>query len=152
GGDSLLAVAGTGSDTLIGGTGTCDILYAGTSGNNTLRAGTGTDSMFGGIRGGTKPFVGKTGNTCLKGDTGNDIYQFTETGSGHDTIANFNVNGDQLVIGSNLNNYGFTSAAQLVAAATATNSNTVLHLSSKDDIALLGISQPSNLVNSILVS
>jgi hypothetical protein len=56
------------------------------------------------------------------------------------------------MIALNLDGNGITNAAQLIAGATVSNGNTVLHLSSKDDITLLGVSQPSNLLSSILVA
>ena len=152
GGDSLLAVQGRGSDTLIGGNGTTDVLFAGTSGNNTLVAGTGNDYMFGGFSGGTTAFVDNTGNNYMKGGTGTTIYQFTENGSGHDTIANFNPATDQLQVAANLNGNGITSASQLISGASVNNGNTVLHLSSKnDDIMLVGIADPTTLANSVTV-
>jgi hypothetical protein len=152
GGDSLLAVVGSGSATLTGGTGSTDLLFAGT-GPTTLKAGTGNDYMFGAYNS-TAPttFIDNTGNNYMKGGGGPNTYVFTENNSGHDTIANFNVTTDQVRIGANLDGNGITSASVLIAGATISNGNTVLHLSPKDDITLLGISQPSSLINSILVS
>ncbi len=149
GGDSLLAVVGSGTATLTGGTGTCDLLYGG-SGPTTLNAGTGNDYLFGGS--GPTTFVDNTGNNYMHGGIGANTYQFTENNSGHDTVANFNVSTDQVQIAPNLDSNGITTAAQLITGATVSNGNTILHLSSKDDITLLGISQPSSLLSSILVS
>ena len=47
---------------------------------------------------------------------------------------------------------GITTAAQLMAGATVSNGNTVLHLSSTNDITLLGIPTPASLLSSIIVS
>src|SRR5262249_30801672 len=149
GGDSLLAVVGNGTATLTGGTGGCDLLFGG-SGPTTLRAGTGNDYLFGGSRPTT--FVDRTSNNYLHRGTRSHTYQFTGNGSGHDTIANFNLNTDHLQIGTNLNGNGVTTAAQLIAGATVSNGNTMLHLSPNDDITFLGITQPSSLINSILIS
>jgi hypothetical protein len=155
GGDSLLAVTGastpyyTGTATLTGGIGTCDLLFGG-NGTTTLNAGTGNDYLFGGA--GSTTFVDNTGNDYMHGGTGTNIYMFTENHSGHDTIANFNLAADHMQIGANVNGNGITSAAQLIAGATVKNGSTVLHLSPQDDITLIGISQPSTLLNSIMVS
>jgi hypothetical protein len=148
-GDSLLSVVGSGTATLTGGTGTSDLLFGG-SGPTTLIAGTGNDYMFTGS--GATTFVDNTGDNYMKGGAGANTYVFTENNSGHDTIANFNTATDMLRIGSNLNGDGITTASQLIAGATVSNGDTVLHLSSKDDITLLGITAPSSLLNSILVS
>jgi Ca2+-binding RTX toxin-like protein len=152
GGDSLLAVVGNGTATLTGGSGGCDLLYGG-SGPTTLIAGTGNDYMFGGS--GPTTFVANIGNDYMRGGTGPNTYQFAANHSGHDTIANFNSATDHLQIGANLN--GIATASQLVAGAivagaTVSNGNTVLHLSPNNDITLLGVSSPVSLLNSILVS
>jgi Ca2+-binding RTX toxin-like protein len=149
GGDSLLAVVGNGTATLNGGSGSCDLLYGG-GGPTRLNAGTGNDYMFGGS--GPTTFADNTGNNYMHGGTSANSFLFAENNSGHDIIANFNVSTDQVRIGANLNGNGITSAAQLLAGATVNNGNTVLHLSQKDDITLFGISQPSNLINAILVA
>jgi Ca2+-binding RTX toxin-like protein len=149
GGDSLLAVVGSGTATLTGGTGTTDLLYGG-SGPTTLRAGTGNDYLFGGS--GPTTFVDNTGNNYMHGGTGANVYQFSENNSGHDAIANFNPNTDQLKIAPNLDGNGITTTAQLIAGATVSNGNTTFHLSPSDDITLLGITQPANSLYAIIVS
>lgn len=149
GGDTLLAVVGPGIATLTGGTGTIDLLYGG-SGPTTLNAGIGNDYLFGGS--GSTTFVDNTGNNYMHGGTGTNTYQFHDNGSGHDTIANFNINSDRLQIAPNLNGDGVLTAAQLISSATVSNGNTVFHLSSNDDVTLLGINQPSTVLNTILIS
>ncbi|MBV9481335.1 MAG: hypothetical protein JO249_11360 [Acidobacteria bacterium] len=149
GGDSLLAVVGNGTATLTGGNGGTDLLYGG-GGRTTLVAGTGNDYLFGGS--GPTTFVDNTGNNYLHGGTGANTYQFTDSHSGHDTIANFNPATDHIQVAANLNGNGIASGAQLLAGATLSNGNTVLHLSPNDDITLLGVSNPSSLLASILVS
>jgi hypothetical protein len=149
GGDSLLAVVGSGTATLSGGTGSCDLLFGG-SGPTTLKAGTGNDYLFGGSASNT--FVDSTGNNYMHGGSGANTYVFRENNSGHDTIANFNISTDHLQIGANLDGNGITTAAQLIAGANVSNGNTVLHLSAKDDITLLGVGSPATLAHSILVS
>jgi Ca2+-binding RTX toxin-like protein len=148
GGDSLL-YAGSGNDTLIGGSGTCDLLFGGT-GNSTLKAGTGNDYLFGGY--GKNTFVDNTGNNYMKGHGTANTFMFDEANSGHDTIANFKTSTDKLQIGANLNGNGIYTAADLINTATVSNGNTVLHLSSKDDITVLGISTPSSLLNTLVIA
>jgi hypothetical protein len=153
GGDSLLAVVGNGTATLTGGTGTSDLMFGGT-GSTTFNPGPGNDYLFAAYNAtGTQTFNDNTGNNYMYGSSsGPNVYVFAENNSGHDTIANFNISTDHVQIAPNLDGNGITNAAQLIAGATVSNGNTVLHLSSKDDITLLGVSQPSSLVNSILVS
>jgi hypothetical protein len=153
GGDSLLAVVGNGTATLTGGTGSSDLMFGG-RGATTFNPGPGNDYLFAAYNAtGTQTFNDNTGNNYMYGSSsGTNVYAFADNNSGHDTIANFNVSTDRLRIAPNLNGSGVSSAAQLVAGATINNGNTVLHLSPTNDITLLGISQPSSLVNSILVS
>jgi hypothetical protein len=109
--------------------------------------------MFGAYNAtGTTTFNDNTGNNWMHGGGGSNKYVFAENGSGHDTIDNFKTITDQLSIAPNLNGTGVTTAAQLIAGATVSNGNTILHLSPKDDISLLGITSPSSLLNSILMS
>jgi Ni,Fe-hydrogenase III small subunit len=145
--DTLLH-AGGGTDTLTGGTGLVDLLYGGT-GNDTLIAGKGNDFLFGGTA--TNTFVDGTGNDYMQGAGNANTYAFDESHSGHDVIANFNLTTDMLRIGPNLNSGGLTTVSSLIATATVSNGNTVLHLSPQDDITLFGISNPATLVHSILV-
>src|SRR5262249_15725950 len=135
GGDSLLH-AGNGNDTLIGGTGTCDLLFGG-SGNTTLKAGTGNDYLFGGT--GNNTFIDNIGNNFMKGGPKGDVYVFNVDHSGHDTIANFNTAADQLQISHNLNAGGINTVADVIATATVSNGNTILHLGPQDDVTLLGV-------------
>ena len=81
-----------------------------------------------------------------------NVYMFVKSNSGQDTIANFNPTTDRLQIAANLNGNGITSASQLISGATFSNGNTTLHLSSKDDITLIGVSAPSNLASLIFLS
>jgi len=148
GADSLIH-AGGGNDTLEGGVGTTDLLFGGT-GNDTFKAGTGNEYMFGGTS--TNTFIDGTGNNYMQGNGTANTYVFMENHSGHDTIANFNVATDSLHIAANVDGNGLTTAAGLIATATVSNGNTVLHMSPQDDITLLNIATPSTLAHSILVS
>jgi hypothetical protein len=75
-----------------------------------------------------------------------------KTTPGHGAIANFHVNADRLRIAPKLDDHGITSATHAVSGATVSNGTTVLHLSPTKDITLFGGSEPSTLVNSLLVS
>ena len=147
GGDSLLH-AGGGNDTLVGGSGTVDLLFGGT-GTTTLKAGTGNDYLFGGT--GKNTFIDNIGNNFMKGGPSTNAYVFNEAHSGHDTIANFNPATDQLQITHGLNGNGVATVADLIAGATVSNGNTILHLSAHDDITLLGIASPAALSHAIVI-
>ena len=67
GGNSLLAVIGAGTATLIGGNDSTDLLFGG-SGPTTLIAGTGNDYLFAGT--GTTTFIDNKGDDYMKGDRG----------------------------------------------------------------------------------
>jgi hypothetical protein len=149
GGDSLLSVVGGGTDTLNGGTGAVDLMYGGT-GNDTFNPGPGNDFMFGGA--GHNTFNDNTGNDYYRSGGTANVYWFGEAHSGHDTVANFKSGTDTLKVAANLNGNGITTASQLIAGATVSSGNTVLHLSAQDDITLLGISSPSSIATAVLVS
>jgi hypothetical protein len=172
GGDALLAVVGSGTATLTSDSaaGGSALLYGG-SGPTTLIAAGGNDYLFGGGSGSSyvydssgasqfgpqqsTTFVDGTGNDYMYGGTGANIYEFKQSntaGARSTTIANFNINSDELRIAANIDGNGITSASQLLSSATVSNSSTVLHLSPNDDITLLGINQPSSLLNHIIVS
>jgi hypothetical protein len=169
--DVLLSVVGNGTATLTSksAAGGNALLYGG-SGPTTLIAGAGNDYMFGGGSGSsyiyntsqslqfgaqqTTTFIDGTGNDYMLGGPGPNIYAFqvNATGPRTTTIANFNTSTDRLQVAANLDGNGMNSASQLLAGATLSNGNTTLHLSPNDNITLLGISQPSTLLNSIFVS
>ena len=148
GGDSLLSVVGSGTDTLNGGTGAVDLFYGGT-GNDTFNPGTGNDYLFGGS--GKNTFNDNTGNDYYRSGGTANVYWFGEDHSGHDSINAFHTNTDKLDVAANLNGNGITTASQLIAAATVSNGSTVLHLSAQDDITLLGISSPSSISTALAV-
>ena len=96
-------MVGTGTATLIGGSGGTDLLFGG-SGPTTLIAGTGNDYLFAGT--GTTTFIDNTGNDYMKGGPAADTFTFADVHPGHDTIVNFKVGTDVLKIASNLNGNG----------------------------------------------
>jgi hypothetical protein len=178
--DALLAVVGGGTATLTSNSaaGGNALLYGG-SGKTTLVAGAGNDYMFGGGSGSSymyqpingnysangsttlqfgpqqmTTFVDGTGNDYMYGGPGPNNYDFrvNSVASRATTIANFNLSTDQLQVAANLDGNGITSASQLLAGATVSSGNTVLHLSPNDNITLLGINSPPSLLNNIIVS
>ena len=114
-----------GDDLLLGGKAT-DTLNGGAD-NDTLRGATGGDTLNGG-----------TGNDELQGGTGNDLFIFA-TGDGMDTITDLSVGaGSQDVV--ELNSIaGFTSFANVQAAASQVGLDTVIDLGGGNQITLLGI-------------
>ena len=148
-GNSLLSVVGGGTDTLTGGTGAVNLLYGGT-GSDTFVAGAGNDYLFGGS--GTNTFIDGVGDDYMSSNGLANTYIFDVAKSGADTIANFNVNTDQIQIAANLNGDGIASVSALLAAATVTNGSTVLHLGPQDEITLLGILNPSTLSHAITIT
>jgi hypothetical protein len=145
GGNSLLAVVGGGTATLIGGDG-IDLLFGG-SGPTTLIAGAGNDYLFAGK--GATTFIDGAGDDYMKGGPGYDTFIFEDVNPGHDTIANFKPDEDVLQIASNLNNNGITSAEELIASASVDEGSTMLHLTPDHTVTIRGIDTPSSLLNSI---
>ena len=146
-GDSLLSKVNGGTATLNGGTGT-DLLFGGT-GKTTFNGGAGDDYIYGG-----------SAQNIFIDNTGDDYYDFAGVGnaisvnianSGHDTVFSFNSLTDTLTVAPNLNGSGITTASQLIAGATVSNGNTILHLGAQDDITLLGVTSPASLAGSLLV-
>jgi Ca2+-binding RTX toxin-like protein len=148
GGDSLLAVVGNGTATLIGGSGGTDLLFGG-SGPTTLIAGTGNDYLFAGA--GATTFVDNRGDNYMKGGPAADTFTFTDVNPGHDIIANFKAGTDVLKIASNLNGNGIISAAGLISNASVVDGSTVFHLGPDHDVTIRGIDTPSTLTTSIIM-
>lgn len=147
--DALLSVYGSGTDTLNGGEGKVDLMYGG-SGADTFNPGAGNDYVFGG--GGSNTFHDNTGNDYYQAAGTGNVFWFGDNHSGHDTIADFTPSRDTLKIAANLNGNGITAASQLLAGATVSNGNTVLHLSPQDDITLLNLNNPASLAPSLFIA
>ncbi|MEO1378547.1 MAG: calcium-binding protein, partial [Cyanobacteria bacterium J06635_10] len=79
---------GAGNDRLFGSNGN-DFLNGG-AGNDTLIGGNGNDTLFGG-----------SGDDILRGGAGGDSF-FLATNQGQDTISNFQLNQDSIILGSGL--------------------------------------------------
>ncbi|HBK96526.1 MAG TPA: calcium-binding protein, partial [Microcoleaceae bacterium UBA10368] len=95
GNDSLFG--GKGSDTLLG-SGGDDALFAG-RGADILKGGNGNDILYGGK--GDDLLIGGLGIDSLIGGAGNDKF-LVSANSGTDTIADFEVGKDLLVLGNGL--------------------------------------------------
>jgi Ca2+-binding RTX toxin-like protein len=148
GGDSLLAVVGSGTATLTGGSGGTDLLFGG-SGPTTLIAGTGNDYLFAGK--GATTFIDNIGDDYMKGGSGADTFTFADTSGGHDTVVGFKTGTDTLMISANLLGGGGQSAATLIAGADVVNGSTVLHLGPNYDVTISGVDTPSTLTGSIVI-
>jgi Ca2+-binding RTX toxin-like protein len=130
--DALL-IGGAGNAILSGGDGVA-ILYGG-GGNDTLNGGNGMIYLFGGS--GNDRLVAGSGGNYMKGGPGTDVFVFTQSGSGHDTIADFNPGIDDIEI--HANGSSTTTVAGLIQGAISDAAgDAVLHLG-QHDIVLDGI-------------
>ncbi|CAN7611999.1 family 16 glycosylhydrolase [Phenylobacterium sp. LjRoot225] len=96
---------------------------------NRLEGRGGSDVLIGG--GGVDTLLGGVGNDNLTGGTGNDVFLFNK-GDGDDVIADFG-NGADILDLSSLLNAGYT------ATLVDSGSDTLVQLSSGDDILVLGV-------------
>ncbi|MBD2200485.1 putative Ig domain-containing protein [Calothrix parietina] len=101
GNDSLNG--GLGNDTLIGGDGN-DILNGGV-GDDNLTGGDGNDILLG--QAGNDVLTGGFGSDKLTGGTGNDLFVYTSLGDAGDTITDFELGLDQIVVKQLLNSIGY---------------------------------------------
>jgi hypothetical protein len=132
-----MLIGGGGNDTVVGGSG-IGLLF-GMDGNDTVRAGSGNSYLYGGD--GNDRLEDGAGSNYLKGGVGADVFSFTTANGGHDVVDDFAKGSDRIEIKSNLNGSGITTAAQVVAAATASADGAVLHFGSHD-ILLQGVMLP----------
>ncbi|MBC6438307.1 MAG: hypothetical protein GDA52_09285 [Rhodobacteraceae bacterium] len=121
GGDDALH-GGADDDTLVGGAGN-DALHGG-AGNDSLSGNTGNDTLDGGA-----------GNDTLTGSAGADHFRFLESGSGADTITDFDASqGDKII----LDEGAFANFAAVQAAASG-DTDAVINLGSESSITITGI-------------
>ena len=135
--DQLL-YAGSGNDTVIGGSG-INILFAG-SGNDTLLGGANNDYLYGGS--GKDLLYAAGGTNFLEAGTGGTAFVLSTADSGNDTIAGFQVGRDQLDLVA-ANNVALTTAqiqALIAGATTDSAGNVVLTLSSTHTVTIDGVS------------
>lgn len=105
GNDRLLG--GVGRDTMFGDLG-ADRLY-GRSGSDELTGGNGWDQLYGGK--GHDTLIGQVGNDILHGGAGADHFVF-HRGHGNDTILDFTIGQDKIVIGRGASWFGQLDFAQ----------------------------------------
>ncbi|NOX74606.1 MAG: calcium-binding protein [Alphaproteobacteria bacterium] len=148
---------GTGNDTLAGGKGNDQIasadgddLLAGERGNDRLDGGKGNDRIFGGegndILNGNKGndrIYGGVGDDLMSGGKGADSFIFNEPGFGNDTVLDFDMATDLLLLGGFLvANPGviFTNATDLVSTyASVVGGDVVFDFGTGDTITLAGL-------------
>lgn len=143
---------GNQNDTLVGGVG-ADLLFGqggadrleGGRQNDVLRGGPGADDLLGGggadrLFGGTGPdtIIGGGGNDQLQGGGGPDIFIFT-TGGGEDVVTDFLSLTDLL----DVSDFGFSSAAEVLAATNNDNGSAVITLSVGESVTLDGVLKES---------
>lgn len=131
-------VGGDGNDSILGGdgndlvgTGEGDDLADGGDGNDTLIGEAGNDTLFGGA--GDDVLWGMAGDDWLIGGAGRDLFVIT-SGSGNDTVFGFNPDEDRLVLSA-----PGSTVEQVVASARAVGGSTVLMLSDKSTITMVGV-------------
>lgn len=144
---------GTGSDFLKGGT-RVDVLFGGAgndllrgnSFNDTLNGGEGRDTLNGGgdddaLLGGTGDdrLIGASGDDTLSGGDGADVFVFRIGGHGVDTITDFDLLEDKLLVNSGKNVEQIVSEAQVLANGVA------ISLERGDLITLEGITDKDGL-------
>ena len=91
----------------------------GDSQDNWLRGGAGDDSLEGGA--GNDTLTGGGGDDILTGGAGADHFRFVESGSGADTITDFDTDEDKLY----LDTEEFADAAAVIAAVEVVDANTL---------------------------
>ena len=133
---------GNGGDDILTGLGGTDILSGGL-GADQLYGGLGEDWMYGNE--GDDSLYGEAGNDRLQGGAGADRYVFDTAVAGNDTIADFDVTADKIVLAANLNGNGITTAAQALAHVHAgANGDAVLDLGGGNGVTFAGV-KPSQL-------
>ncbi|SOD98720.1 hypothetical protein [Caenispirillum bisanense] len=128
-------VEGTADDDLLQGD-VADNLIHGGAGNDTLEGGAGIDLLNGGA-----------GDDTLTGGEGVDVFSF-DSGSGNDTVTDFVVGTDVLMIGAG---YGFVDAAGVLTAAADTDVGVVITLAEGETVILQGVSLADLTAESLLL-
>jgi hypothetical protein len=131
--DDTLIYAGSGNDTLVGGSG-INILFAG-SGNDSLTGGANNDYLFAGS--GADTLYGGAGSNYLQAGSGADIFRLALQDAASDIIAGFKPGVDHLQLLGGAGTPAFE--ASLIAGATSNAGSAVLHLSAGHSVELQGI-------------
>jgi Ca2+-binding RTX toxin-like protein len=95
-----LAIAGTGNN--------LSNSITGNSLNNSLTGGVGNDTILG--QGGNDVLIGGFGNDKLTGGTGNDLFVYNSLSDAGDTITDFELGKDQIVLTQLLSNLGYAGS------------------------------------------
>lgn len=134
--------AGVANDAIFGDDGD-DVIYAG-AGNDGVYGGAGNDNLFSGagydvVEGGTgdDTLWGGGDNDRFWGGTGADVFYFGGN-SGDDSIHDFNVDEDQLILSDTPTD--FTSHADITAAASDTDNGLLIDLGGGNSLLLEGLS------------
>lgn len=106
-----------------------DDFLAGRNGNDRLEGGIGNDALVGGF--GADSLNGGAGNDDLWGRQGNDVFVFQQGGD-IDTVRDFRNNQDVL----DVSDYGFASAADVIALASQFGNSVIIDLGNDDVIVL----------------
>ena len=124
-------MGGSGSATIIGGTGP-DEIHGGSAGKNSIVAGSGNATLFGGGNGdqftggsGNDTFVAAQGASTMTAGTGHDTFVFSSaSGGANDLISNFRQGMDQVL----LQGYGSKTVADMITAQTHPTGSSMLTL------------------------
>lgn len=131
--------AGTGNDQIEAGGGddrifaySGDDTVSGEAGNDLIFSGSGADSINGGD--GNDTLWGGSGDDTLTGGDGSDTFGFT-AGSGTDTITDFNIKQDALLLSET-----FNTSADIAANSTDTDPGVLIDLGEGTSLLLTGLS------------
>lgn len=123
GNDVIFGGDGNGADNITGGDGD-DELFSG-GGNDTVDGGAGGDTLWGGA-----------GDDSFTGGSGGDLF-ILASGYGNDTITDFSVGEDRLMLANTETNFSDVAAVQ--AAATGQGNDLLIDLGGGDSLLLIGI-------------
>ncbi|NOX74607.1 MAG: calcium-binding protein [Alphaproteobacteria bacterium] len=162
---------GTGNDTISGGKGNDQIagadgndIMSGGRGNDRLDGGKGNDLIVGGdgndILNGNKgndQISGGVGNDIMAGGKGSDAFIFNEPSFGNDTVLDFDINADVLILADFLAaNAGvtFIDAADFVSsyASVVGGTDVVFDFGTGDTITLTGLTTTIGLDSSLVLA
>ncbi len=142
--ENALLYAGSGTDTLIGGTGINllfggagnDVIFGGPNGND-IFAGAGNDTI---IAGGGTTYIQASSTAQLAAGTGQDLFVLNSGASGAVTVAGFNPSLDRLDI-VNASGTALTAAqlSAIEATATTINGGTQFTLSSSETLFVASV-------------
>ncbi|MBW4658989.1 MAG: DUF4347 domain-containing protein [Drouetiella hepatica Uher 2000/2452] len=143
---------------LLNGNSSNDVLLGG-NGNDTLQGGLGSDQLNGGN--GDDILSGARGNDTLKGGKGRDQFVYNATTDAIDTIADFQVGQDKIVVKSlfSKSGYGSNSPFRTYIKLVQSGSNAIVSIDGNGDraggflnlVTVLGVSSTSLTASSFVV-